>query len=69
MGSPVEGLIDGNVFPETLLTHCPLIKSFVALILTFGSMTVVAVAIFQSPVSQNVSRRVIPPGVDNRSAG
>jgi hypothetical protein len=38
--------MDGNVFPEALFTHCPLIRSLVALILTFGSITVVAVAIF-----------------------
>src|ERR1700719_1776649 len=44
--SPVEGLMDGNVFPEALFTHCPLIRSLVAPILTFGSITVVAVAIF-----------------------
>src|ERR1700686_5335308 len=36
----------GKIFPEALFTHCPLISNFVALILTFGSITVVAVAIF-----------------------
>jgi hypothetical protein len=47
-------LIDGKVFPETLFTHCPLIRSLVALILTFGSITVVAVAIFQPPICESL---------------
>src|SRR6267154_65085 len=48
MTSPVDGLIVGNVFPETLSTHFPLISSFVGPILTFRSITVVAVAILNS---------------------
>jgi hypothetical protein len=32
-------------------------------------MTVVAVAIFQSPVSQKCVAAVIPPGIDNRMPG
>src|ERR1700730_7887981 len=46
--SPVDGLIVGNVFPEVLSTHFPLIRSFVGPILTFRSITVVAVAILNS---------------------
>src|SRR6267143_1779952 len=46
--SPVDGLIVGNVFPEALSTHFPLIRSFVGPILTFRSITVVAVAILNS---------------------
>src|SRR6267378_501848 len=46
--SPVDGLIVGKVFPETLSTHFPLISSFVGPILTFRSNTVVAVAILNS---------------------
>src|SRR5713226_261703 len=46
--SPVEGLIVGKVFPEVLSTHFPLISNFVGPILTFGSITVVAVAIVSS---------------------
>jgi hypothetical protein len=34
----------GKVLPDALLTHCPLMSSFVALILTVGSNAVVAVA-------------------------
>src|SRR6266567_2025238 len=45
--SPVDGLIVGNVFREALSTHFPLIRSFVGPILTFRSITVVAVAIFE----------------------
>src|SRR5258707_14302307 len=46
--SPVDGLIVGKVFPDTLLTHWLLMSNFVALILTFGSITVVAVAILKT---------------------
>src|SRR5712692_7709446 len=46
--SPVDGLIVGNVFPEVLSTHFPLISSFVGPILTFDSITAVAVAIVSS---------------------
>src|SRR5882757_2343296 len=46
--SPVDGLIVGNVFPEMLSTHFPLIRSFVGPILTFRSITAVAVAILNS---------------------
>src|SRR5712692_9303334 len=46
--SPVDGLIVGNVFPDTLSTHFPLISSFVGPILTFDSNTAAAVAIFDS---------------------
>src|SRR6267154_184943 len=46
--SPVDGLIVGNVFPEMLSTHFPLIRSFVGPILTFRSITAVAVAILTS---------------------
>src|SRR5208337_2870317 len=42
--SPVDGLIVGNVFPEAASTHLLLINSFAADIFTFGSITVVAVA-------------------------
>src|SRR6266852_1271268 len=45
MTSPVEGLMVGKVLPDALLTHCPLMSSFVALILTVGSNAVVAVAL------------------------
>jgi hypothetical protein len=41
-------LIVGKVFPDTLLTHWLLMSNFVALILTFGSITVVAVAIWKA---------------------
>jgi hypothetical protein len=34
----------GKVLPDALLTHWPLTSSFVALILTLGSIAVVAVA-------------------------
>jgi hypothetical protein len=34
----------GKVLPDVLLTHWPLMSSLVALILTLGSITVVAVA-------------------------
>jgi hypothetical protein len=46
--SPVAGLIVGNVFPEADSTHLLPIKSFVALTLTLGSTTEVAVAMFFS---------------------
>src|SRR5437016_13064468 len=46
--SPVDGLIVGKVFPDTLSTHFPLISSFVGPILTFDSITAVAVAIVSS---------------------
>src|SRR6267154_3398204 len=46
--SPVDGLIVGKVFPDTLSTHFPLISSFVGPILTFDSNTAVAVAILES---------------------
>jgi hypothetical protein len=44
MTSPVEWLMVGKVLPDALLTHWPLMKSLVALILTLGSIAVVAVA-------------------------
>ena len=44
MTSPVAGLMVGNVLPDVLLTHWPLMSSLVALILTLGSIAVVAVA-------------------------
>src|SRR5216684_6730812 len=46
--SPVDGLIVGNVFPDTLSTHFPLISNFVGPILTFCSNTAAAVAIISS---------------------
>src|SRR6266852_131566 len=46
--SPVAGLIVGNVLPELLSTHLPLIRSLFALTFTVGSITVVAVAIMTS---------------------
>ena len=46
--SPVAGLIVGNVLPEALLTHLPLISSLFALIFTLGSITAVAVAMESS---------------------
>src|SRR5580704_12221561 len=55
MTSPVDGLIVGNVLPEALLTHCPLISSLFALIFTLGSITAVAVAM-ESSLSE-LSRR------------
>src|SRR5713101_2775662 len=47
--SPVDGLIVGNVLPEVDATHLLLMRSLVALIFTFGSITVVAVAILKPP--------------------
>src|ERR1700752_2776701 len=41
---PVAGLMVGKVLPDVLLTHWPLMRSLVALILTLGSIAVVAVA-------------------------
>src|SRR6267378_4779547 len=46
--SPVDGLIVGKVLPEVLLTHLPLISSFVGPILTFDSIIAAAVAIWIS---------------------
>src|ERR1700731_5049136 len=46
--SPVDGFMVGKVFLDTLSTHFPLISSFVGPILTFRSITVVAVAILNS---------------------
>src|SRR6267378_8670826 len=66
--SPVDGLIVGNVFPEALSTHFPLIRSFVGPILTFRSITVVAVAILNSSLWCSARRWVrsktpqAPPG-------
>src|SRR5467141_2613663 len=48
--SPVDGLIVGKVFPEVLLTHFPLISSFVGPSLTFDSITLAAVAILHPPI-------------------
>src|SRR5882757_2651921 len=45
---PVDGLIVGNVFPDTLSTHLPLISNFVGPTLTFFSNTAAAVAILIS---------------------
>src|SRR5579859_4487679 len=42
MTSPVDGLTVGNVLPEALFTHLPLISSCFALIFTVGSNTAVA---------------------------
>jgi hypothetical protein len=66
----VDGLTVGKVFPDTLLTHWLLISNFVALILTFGSITVVAVAILKTSfmfVCANPSLRT--PGLDVGRAG
>src|SRR5712691_4012498 len=67
--SPVDGLIVGNVFREALSTHFPLIRSFVGPILTFRSITVVAVAIFEFLLRWCSARRWVrsktpqaPPG-------
>src|SRR3989441_9525715 len=46
--SHVDGLVVGNVFPETLSTHLPLISNFVDPIFTFGCIAAVAVAIVSS---------------------
>src|SRR5258708_4915208 len=56
--SPVDGLIVGNVFPDTLSTHFPLISNFVGPILTFFSNTAAAVAIISSFLSR---LRALPP--------
>src|SRR5450432_3252172 len=56
ISSPVEGLMDGKVLPEALLTHWPLIRSLVALIFTFGSMTVVAVAMCNLQIGNEFAR-------------
>src|SRR5262249_39427768 len=42
MTSPVEGLMVGNDFPEAASTHLLLMRSFVALTFTVGSITAVA---------------------------
>src|SRR5215470_2901447 len=42
MTSPVEGLMVGKVLPEAASTHLLLIRSFVALTFTVGSITAVA---------------------------
>src|SRR5215475_3258283 len=44
MVSPVDGLMVGNVLPETASVHLLLMSSFVALTLTVGSMAVEALA-------------------------
>src|SRR5437762_788341 len=48
MTSLVDGFIVGKVFPDTLSNHFPLINSFVGPILTFDSITAVAVAILNT---------------------
>src|SRR5467141_3982932 len=61
--SPVDGLIVGKVFPEVLLTHFPLISSFVGPILTFDSITLAAVAILHpSYFCLTATRRCAGPG-------
>src|SRR5437016_865919 len=54
--SPVDGLIVGKVFPDTLSTHFPLISNFVDPILTFFPNTAAAVAIISSSCSGSPSR-------------
>src|SRR6266404_8486901 len=55
MTSPVDGLMVGKVLPDALLTHWPLMRSLVALILTLGSIAVVAVAM--KPPKRGTRRR------------
>src|SRR5208283_6178876 len=62
--SPVDGLIVGNVFPDTESTHLLLISSFFALICTFGSMTVVAVAMFNASLRDD--RKATPQPRENQ---
>src|ERR1700739_2438618 len=61
--SPVEGLIVGNVFPDAASTHLLLINNFVALTLTLGSITEVAVAIMSSLPDR---QKPIPPCPPNQ---
>src|SRR5882762_4676637 len=63
--SPVEGLIVGKVFPETLSTHFPLISSFVGPILTFDSITAAAVAIWISSFFRASSRAYVVSGLSH----
>src|SRR6266404_664913 len=58
IASPVDGLIVGKVLPEVLLTHFPLISSFVGPILTFDSITAAAVAIWLSSYFRPVPTRL-----------
>jgi hypothetical protein len=62
MTSPVDGLIVGKVFPEVASTHLLLIKSLVAEISTFGSITVVAVAMVFLLAGVSRSLYLLPHG-------
>src|SRR5712691_11090477 len=66
--SPVDGLIVGKVFPDTLSTHFPLISSFVGPILTFCSNTAAAVAILISSYFRAFPRAVISSAARNLSS-
>src|SRR6266849_3156937 len=59
IASPVEGLMVGNVLPETASIHLPFISSLLAEILMFGSITLVAVAMETSLWMQEAYTRVL----------